>query len=271
VAVVPVLEAVDLGFAYGRRQVLGDVTAALAPGEVLGVIGPNGSGKSTLVRLLGGLAAPRAGEVRLGGRPLLAWPRRERARWLAVVPQDARLEFAFTVLEVALMGRAPHLSSLGFAGPSDVARVREVLGWFEVDHLVTRRMDDLSGGERQRVFLARAFAQDPRVLLLDEPTAHLDLRHQRLLSELLRTRARVDGLAIVMVLHDLNLVAATCDRVLVLAGGRPAALGPPAVVYRAELLARVFDAPLEVHYDPATGGPLVVPCWAAAASEANLR
>lgn len=267
----PVLEARDLAFAYGARDVLAEVRLAVAPGEVLAVVGPNGSGKSTLLRLLAGVLAPRRGEVRLAGRPLAAWPRRERARRLALVPQEPRLDFPFTVLETALMGRAPHLRALGFPGPADLAAAREALAALDVLDLAPRRIDTLSGGERQRVFLARALAQAPAVLLLDEPTAHLDLRHQRTLAELLRARAGTAGLAAVIVLHDLTLAAAVCDRVLVLARGRPAACGSPATVYRPELLAGVFEAPLAVMRDPATGLPLVWPQWRAPASGPDLR
>lgn len=267
----PVLEAVDLAFAYGRRAALTDVSVAAAPGEVLAVVGPNGSGKSTLLRLLAGLLVPQRGEIRLAGRPLAAWPRRERARRLALVPQEPRLEFPFTVLETALMGRAPHLRALGFPGRADLAAAREALAALDVLELAPRPIDTLSGGERQRVFLARALAQAPAVLLLDEPTAHLDLRHQRALSELLRSRAATDGLAVVVVLHDLTLAAALGDRVLVLARGRAAACGPPMAVYRPELLAGVFEAPLAVIRDPATGLPLVWPQWRAPVAEHDLR
>ena len=255
----PAIEAADLAFAFGAREVLAGVGLAVAPGELVGVVGPNGSGKSTLVRLLAGLAVPRTGEVRLEGRPLAAWPRRERACRLALVPQDPRLDFAFTVLEVALMGRAPHLASLGFAGARDLAIAREALARLEVGHLEHRSVDALSGGERQRVFLARALAQEPAVLLLDEPTTHLDLRHQTGLHDLVRARCAERGLAVVSVLHDLNLAAAFCDRVLVLERGRAAAVGTPAEVFRPDLLARVFDAPVHVERHPLTGLPVVLP------------
>ena len=167
-----------MSFGYGARSVLDAVDVAVGPGEIVGLIGPNGAGKSTLVRLLAGIVRPGRGVVRLDGRPLADWSRVERARRIALVPQDPRVEFPYTVLEVALMGRAPHLPPLALPRGRDLEIVREVLERLEVAHLAARRIDALSGGERQRVFLARALAQQPAVLLLDEPTTHLDLRHQ---------------------------------------------------------------------------------------------
>jgi iron complex transport system ATP-binding protein len=245
--------------AHGTRRVLDGVDVALAPGEVVGLIGPNGAGKSTLVRCLAGLLRPAVGTVTLEGRPLAAWPRREIARRLALVPQDPHLEFPYTVLEVALMGRAPHHTALALPGAEDVAVARAALARLDVADLAARPLDRLSGGERQRVFLARALAQEPRILLLDEPTTHLDLRHQTQLHEIVRALARDRGLAVLTVLHDLNLAAAACDRLVLLVDGRIAAQGAPADVLRAEILEAAFATVLHVARHAVTGAPVVLP------------
>jgi len=254
-----VLEAAGLRFAYGKRRVLDAVDVALDAGEMVGVIGANGAGKSTLVRLLAGILRPSVGAISLHGRPLQAWDRRERAREIALVPQDPRVDFPYTVLEVVLMGRAPHLSALTLAGPRDLAIARGALGMLDVADLEARAIEELSGGERQRVFLARALAQEPRVLLLDEPTTHLDLRHQIQLCETAQQRCRDDGLAVLTVMHDVNLAAAYCDRLVLLDRGGVACAGPPSVVLDADVLERAFGARLWVGRHALTETPVVLP------------
>ena len=253
------IEAERVSFAYGSRPVLADVTLAVAGGELVGVIGPNGGGKTTLVRLLSGVLAPDAGVVRLGGRPLAAYRRRDLARRLAVVPQDPTLEFPFTALEVVLMGRAPHLAALGFPRAGDVAIARAAMARLDVAELEDRPLDRLSGGERQRVLLARALAQEPAVLLLDEPTTHLDLRHQVGIYDVVHDLGRRGGVAVLSVLHDLNLAALYCDRLLLLAGGRVVRQGPPAEVLDAETLRRAYATDVRVTTNPVTGAPVVLP------------
>ncbi|MCW5893442.1 MAG: ABC transporter ATP-binding protein [bacterium] len=253
------LTADAVHFAHQARPVLRGVSLALEPGAVVGLVGPNGAGKSTLVRLLAGLDRPSAGTVVLGDRPLAAWPRREVARVLALVPQDPRLEFPFTVLEAVLMGRTPYLGPFGFPGPHDLAVARAALAALEIDALEVRPIDALSGGERQRVFLARALAQEPQVLLLDEPTTHLDLRHQSLLHAVVRARCRRDGMAALTVLHDLNLAAAFCDHLVLLADGRVVCAGPPAAVLAPDVLEAVFATPVLVETHGPSGRRIVVP------------
>ena len=248
-----------LTFAYDGRTVLRAVDLAVAPGELVGVIGPNGAGKTTLVRILAGVTPPSAGRVVLGDRPLAAWPRRERARALALVPQDPRVEFPFTALEVVLMGRAPHLTGLGFAGADDVRRARAALARLGLDGLEARHLDALSGGERQRVFLARALAQDPVVLLLDEPTTHLDLRHQTEILDVVREGVRERGLAALVVLHDLNLAAVGCDRLVLLAGGSIVAAGPPQEVLMRSLIEQAFATPVHVRPHDLANVPAILP------------
>jgi iron complex transport system ATP-binding protein len=255
----PLLAAEGVGFGYGASPVLADVGLALAPGELVGLIGANGSGKTTLVRCLAGVVAPHAGRVLLDGVMLATLTRHQRARAIAFVPQDPRVEFPFTALEVVLMGRAPYLSGLGFAAPRDVALAREALALLELGGLEGRVLDALSGGERQRVFLARALVQEPRVLLLDEPTTHLDLRHQATILEAVRRRVRAQGLAALAVLHDLNLAAVACDRLLLLAGGRIAAAGNADAVLTPENLVAAFGARVHVGRSGPGERPVVLP------------
>ncbi len=253
------LAADGVRFGYGGRTVLDGVDLAIRPGEIVGLIGPNGAGKSTLVRLLAGILRPAAGTVRLAGRPLAAWTRAERARRLALVPQDPSVEFPYTVLEVVLMGRSPHLPTLALPGRRDLAIARTALARLEVADLEARRMDELSGGERQRVFLARALAQEPAVLLLDEPTTHLDLRHQTQLHDVARARCRQGGVGVLSVLHDLNLAAAYCDRLALLAAGRMVREGRPADVLEPAVLERTFGTRVWVGRHATTHAPVVLP------------
>jgi len=253
------LRAEGVARAYGARAVLAGVDLVVAPGELVGLIGPNGAGKTTLVRVLSGVTPPDAGRVLLDERPLATWAPRERARAIAVVPQDPHVEFPFTVLEIVLMGRAPHLDGLGFAGARDLAIARGALARLDLHGLEHRRLDALSGGERQRVFLARALAQEPRVLLLDEPTTHLDLRHQATILEVVREGVRARGVAALAVLHDLNLAAVACDRLVLLAGGRVAAAGTAREVLRRDTIEGAFAASVYVGTHGAADVPVVLP------------
>jgi iron complex transport system ATP-binding protein len=257
--VTPAIAADQVAFDYGRGAVLEDVSVAVPAGEMVGVIGPNGSGKTTLVRLLAGVLRPGRGSVHLEGRNLATLRRREVARRLAVVPQDASVEFPFTALEVVLMGRAPHLPPLAFPRARDLDIARRALARLDVGGVEERPLLALSGGERQRVLLARALAQEPRVLLLDEPTTHLDLRHQTGIYDVLRELARGHGAAILSVLHDLNLAALYCDRLVLLAGGRIVAEGTPRDVLTAATLARVYGTAVHVATHAVTGTPVVLP------------
>jgi len=230
----------------GRRVVLHGVDLGVEAGEMVAVLGPNGSGKSTLVRVLAGLCRPEAGRVLLGGRPIARVARRDVARQLALVPQFPVSELGFSALETVLMGRAPHGTGLGLASERDLALARDAMRALDVAHLETRALETLSGGERQRVVLARALAQEPAVLLLDEPTAYLDLRHQVESLALVRTRCRQHGLAVVVVVHEPGLAGSYADRVVLLADGRVRAVGPPREVITPALLADVYGVPVHV-------------------------
>jgi iron complex transport system ATP-binding protein len=245
VRTAPLASVRGAGFAYplpggAQREVLRDVSLGIAPGELVALLGPNGSGKTTLLRLLTGQLRPASGEVTFDGRPVGEWPRDALARRVAVLPQQLELPAGFRVAELVEMGRAPHARSLFGSTAEDERAVRRALVDADAMELAGRQADELSGGERQRVLVAMALAQEPELLLLDEPTLHLDLAHQvALLGTIRRLRAQ-RGLAVVAVLHDLNLAAAFAPRVVVLADGRVAADGSADEVLTPALVERVF-------------------------------
>lgn len=256
-AVTAALELAGIAVTLDGRPILDGVDLALARGEVLGLVGRNGAGKTTLLRVAAATLRPRAGRVLLFGRRAAEIPRRERARLLALVPQETIIPFAFRALEVVLMGRAPHLGWLGFETAADLRAAREALASLGVGSLENRSVLDLSAGERQLVVVARALAQGPSVLLLDEPTAFLDLEHRLRLLDLVRAFVARGGSAL-LVSHDLALAARHCDRIALLADGRIVAAGPPVEVLRPEALRRVFGVDAEVFAGP-DGVPLVIP------------
>lgn len=252
------LEARGLRFAYGRRDVLAGVDLEARAGELVGIIGPNGSGKSTLLRLLAGLDRPGAGHVRVQGLDLARLSDAERAGRVAWLPQQPRIAFAFTALQVVLLGRTAQAEGL-LDRPADRAAAEAALAVVDASALAERPVDTLSGGERQRVFLAQALAQGAPLLLLDEPTAHLDPGQAMTVWGALASRLRAEGRAVVAVLHDVNLAAQFCDRVVVLEAGRVVAAGAPGGVIDAGLLERVFGIRAEVGRHPEAGVPYVVP------------
>ncbi|WP_030598429.1 heme ABC transporter ATP-binding protein [Streptomyces fulvoviolaceus] len=248
-------EAKDLHVRLGSRQVLGGVSVSVRAGEVLALVGPNGAGKSTLLGALAADLPAAAGGVRIHGRPAADWSAPELALRRAVLPQSATLSFPFTVEEVVRMGRAPHAA---VSPADDDLAVVAAMAATEVTAFAARPFSALSGGERARVALARVLAQRAQILLLDEPTAALDLKHQELVLRVCRERARA-GDAVVVVLHDLGLAAAYAHRVAILCAGRVAADGPPAEVFSDALLSEVYDQPVEVLPHPRTGQLLVAP------------
>jgi iron complex transport system ATP-binding protein len=222
------------------RAILRDVSVVLAPGERLALVGPNGAGKSTLLRVLAGTLRPTAGRVELGGTPLEMLDRGQIARRLAVVPQQTALPFSMRVEEVVALGRLPHEAPLRGTRPADRAAVAAAIERVGLGHLLGRDARELSLGERQLVLLALAVAQEAPVLLLDEPTVHLDLRHQVEAMELLRDLNERDGTALVAVLHDLGLAAHFFPRLVIIDRGRVVADGPPAEVLTDERIREVF-------------------------------
>jgi iron complex transport system ATP-binding protein len=251
------LEFHDVAAGYGARDVLRGVTLAARPGEVLGLVGPNGSGKTTLVRVASRALRPRAGRVLLEGRDPYSLAARHAARLVAVVPQDLAPVFTFTVLEVVLMGRSPYRSAWRGGGADDWSAARAAMEATAVQHLADRPMEELSGGERRRVVLAQALAQEAPVLVLDEPTTHLDVRHVLDLLGIVRRLAAGERRAVLGVFHDLNLAAATCDRIVALHEGRVVAEGPPSEVVTRELLREVYGVEADVHPNALTGRPVV--------------
>ena len=238
----PLVEARHLDYAYpGGPPAIQDVSLSIPPASMTAVIGSNGSGKSTLIRLLAGLLAPAAGTILLEGTPLAAWRPRLRAQRIAYMPQTTMTVFPFRAIEVVLSGRTPYAPRFGFESERDREIALEALEATGAAHLAERCVTALSGGERQMVILARALAQEPRVLLLDEPAASLDLKHR---AELMRTLARLRqarGLSVVMITHDLQLTGSLFDRIFALRCGKVAAQGTPGEILRSDLLAEIYD------------------------------
>jgi len=262
------LELERVSFAYPARAsrrafALSEVSLRLAAGEMVGVIGPNSSGKTTLIRLLTRMLEPATGEIRLEGVPVGRLARTDLARRVGVVPQSAPAECPFNVGELVLMGRYPHGPGRYFESRQDHAAARTAMEATGVLELADLPLDHLSGGERQRAFIARALAQEPRLLVLDEPTAHLDLRYQVEVAALLRRLNRERGLAILLVSHDLNLAGEVCDRLILLADGRAVATGPPEAVLEESLLSSVFGCDVVVDKVEPGRRPLVRLSWRA--------
>lgn len=253
---------------YRDREVLRGVDLAAQAGEVVALIGPNGAGKSTLLRVLAGLLRPEAGTVTIDGADVTTLDRRSIARHVAVVPQVFETLFPFTVREIVALGRTSRLGPLGTLGADDARAVARALDEIGATDLAERRIDRVSGGERQRAVLAMALAQEAGVLLLDEPTAHLDPTHQRGTLERVATLARARGLAVVAVLHDLNLAAAFASRVVLLADGVVVRDGDPRQVITSELVSAVFGPGLRVVVHD--GRPFVIP-EPAATAEVHAR
>ena len=256
-----ILAVRDVTFRYpgAGRDALSGVTLEVREGEFHAVLGPNASGKTTLLRVALGALEPAAGTAAILGRPARSWPRRELARLVGVVPQPEDNLFPQRVRETVLLGRYPHLSLWGAERPADHAAVERALVACDAEHLGERWIWTLSGGEYQRVRLARALAQEPRLLVLDEPGISLDLRHEMELFELVR--GLVDrpggGLAVAMITHHVNLAARFADRVLLLAEGHAAASGAPGDVLTPETVARVFSWPVAI--TPFEGRPQMIP------------
>ena len=245
-----------VGQGAGATTILDDITLDVRYGRVLALVGPNGAGKSTLLAVLTGDAAATAGEVRLDGRPLAQWSSRELARTRAVLMQSNQVAFSFTAGDVVEMGRAPWAGTEH--ADADDRLIAQALDRADVTHLAARAFPSLSGGEKARVSLARVLAQDTRIVLLDEPTAALDLRHQEEVLRVARALAG-EGRAVVVVLHDLSLAAAYADDLAILAGGRLVAAGEPAAVLSEERITAVYGTPVRVLPDPDTGRPVILP------------
>ncbi len=254
------LKAAGVDFCYYVNDglVLSGVSLELGAGELVGLIGPNGSGKTTLLRVLSGLLVPSRGRVYLDGQDVRAFDRRQVAQRVAVVPQELAMPFAFSAYEMVMMGRTPHVRPILGAGPRDRQVVAEKMELTATSVLAERPFVELSGGEKQRVIIAMALAQEPQVLLLDEPTVHLDINHQVEILELIKRLNRRESLTVLATMHDLNLAALYFDRLILLDGGRVVASGSPAEVLRQESIRQVFQTDVQVQEHPTRHTPQVV-------------
>jgi len=255
----PLLEVRNITAGYGQGWSLREISFAVGAGEMVGVLGPNGSGKSTLLRAITRMLPERTGEILVQGVPVEAQSRRALARVLGVVPQSTDVTFSFTVEEIVRMGRTPHLPRLAGMSAHDREVVDASLLAAGLSCFRRRPINELSGGEWQRVLLARALAQEPKMLLLDEPSSHLDINHKVELMDLLARLREGRGLAVLLISHDANLTVEYVDRVLLLDDGRLLQDGPPAEVMRKETLEAVYRTRVEVTLSPWSGAPQVWP------------
>jgi iron complex transport system ATP-binding protein len=267
------LRAAGVSFTYGRAgkardaahrdyrddAVLNDVFLNVERGELVGILGPNGSGKTTLLKLLGGMYHPTSGSVTLDDRPVPGWSQREIARRIAFVPQETHAPFDFTVLDIVLMGRFPHLGAFALEGPEDLAIARRALTATGTLPFEGRAFSTLSGGEKQRVVIASALAQSTQLLLLDEPTASLDIGHQIEVQMLLQQLNADQGVTMLLSTHDLNLAAALCRRLVLLKEGHVLASGPTEEVLTPAAVRALYNVEADIARHPATGHLTVVP------------
>ncbi len=247
------LDIRNISFGYGSANVLSEVTFRADRGECIGIIGPNGAGKSTLLKTLSKILKPTSGKVILCGKDLERYAAKELARNVAVVPQDTNIGYDFTCQEVVLMGRNPHLRRFELEGKKDLDVTQESMVLTRTWHLRERPFSEISGGERQRVIIARALAQEPSVLLLDEPVSHLDINHQIEILDLVGRLKNGRGLVVIIILHDLNLAARYCDRLILLAGNGIMAAGGPEEVLTRDNIGRAFHANVLIKKHPLTG------------------
>lgn len=253
------LRATSVDFAYHDGFSLKEINLSLERGDLVALIGPNGAGKTTLIKLLSRLLRPRGGQIKLGERDLESFGRRELARHLAVVPQGLVVPFSFTAWEMAMMGRTPYARPFFTDGAEDERVVREKMEMTNTFHLAQRLYGELSGGEQQRVIIAMALAQEPQILLIDEPTVHLDINHQIEVLELIKELNRDSALTVLATMHDLNLAALYFDRLILLDEGRIVAEGPPGQVLIERRIKQVFQAHVEIQSHPTRGVPHIIP------------
>ena len=259
-----VIEIKDLHFGYNGEEILKGISLDLERGEILGVIGPNGSGKSTLIKLVSGLLSPWKGDVTLMDRPLHSYSRRAIAQRIASVSQNIERDFPFTVREIVAMGRAPYLGRFSVETKGDKEIIEDALALTDIARYVNRFPYQLSGGECQRMVIARALAQEPEILLMDEPTSHLDLNHQIEINRLILKLKEEKGIGVIYVTHDLNIAAECCDRIIMLKKGEIVAQGRPFDVINAGNISHVYGCRTIVDENPGTGRPRVTPLMGSA-------
>jgi iron complex transport system ATP-binding protein len=251
------IEVNSISFRYHEEWVLQEVSFRVEKGEFVGVIGPNGSGKTTLLKILYRLLAPQKGEILFELVSMKKMGRRDIAKRIAVVAQETQLLFPFSVVETVLMGRSPYLGHLMFESEKDLEIARKAMEWTKILSFSDRLVEELSGGERKRVFIARALAQEPEVILLDEPTANLDIQHQVDFLDLILTLNRERGLTIVMASHDMNIASEFCDRLILLQGGRIFQTGTPEEVITKENIESVYGCEVWIDQHPLSGMPRI--------------
>ena len=251
------IEVNSISFRYHEDWVLQDVSFRVEKGEFVGVIGPNGSGKTTLLKILYRLLSPQKGEILFDLVPMRKMDRNDIAKRIAVVAQETQLLFPFSVLETVLMGRSPYLGHLMFESEKDLEIAKKAMEWTKIFPFSERPMDELSGGERKRVFIARALAQEPEVILLDEPTANLDIHHQIDFLDLILTLNRERGLTMVMASHDMNIASEFCDRLILIQDGRVYKMGTPQEVITKENIESVFGCEVWIDQSPVSGMPRI--------------
>jgi len=246
----------EVSFSYGNRRAVDDVSFAVSTCEIVGVLGPNGAGKSTLLSLIAGNRNPSSGEILLFGTPISEITCRERAKKIAFVAQSPSIAFSITALETVLMGRTPHIPATGFESKGDIDIALDAMKMVDCEEFADRDISELSGGERQRVFLARAIAQRPEILIMDEPTTFLDIGH---LSALRKTVTRLRdqlGMTVIIAAHDINFASALCSRILLMRDGRIISEGTPQETIRSDRLTAAFQTDVRTMQDPQTGRPL---------------
>jgi len=252
------LEVENLSLAYGHNVVISGLTFQVTPGEMLGLIGPNGSGKSTVIKALSRIIPLYSGKILVDGKEIAKIPRTELARLIGVVPQMPLLPSTFTAFEIVLMGRNPHLGLFQYEGAGDMAITWQAMGRTNTQSLAERKIGELSGGEIQRLVIARVLAQQPKSILLDEPTSNLDINHQVEILDLIKGLCREDDLTVVITLHDLNLASQYCDRLILINRGQVHAQGTPGEVINARNIEEVYGAEGCVYAHPVNGLPTVL-------------
>jgi len=246
-----------IGFRYNGDWVLKNISCEVKKGEFIGILGPNGSGKTTLLNVIDGILVPQEGEIWINGISCNKLKRRDLAKIIAVVPQESLMIFPFTVKEIVLMGRAPHLGTWRFEGDTDFRIAHQAMEMTDILSLMNRSMNALSAGERQRVLIARALAQQPQIMLLDEPTSFLDIRHQIEFFDLIKALNKNTALTVIGVTHDINLASLYCDRIMLLREGHIHCLGSPEEVIAESYIKEVYETNVTVDRNPLTGQPRV--------------
>jgi iron complex transport system ATP-binding protein len=250
-----IIDAQNINFSYSTIPIMEDLSLTIEEAQVVAVIGPNGSGKTTLLKIINGTLNPNSGQMLIDGRDTRSWPRKDLAKTVAIVPQETASIFSFYAEEIVLMGRFPHLSNYRFEDKKDYRIVHEAMEKTDTLTFANRRFDELSTGERQRVLIARALAQEPKILLLDESTVFLDLKHQIKFLALLRQLNETQKLTVIFVTHDINLAAQHANRIILLYCGKNYAIGNPAEVITAANIKEVYDVDVLVDQNPQSGLP----------------